>query len=253
MKGMEKAGILLLGFAVLTGQTLCAADTDGDGVPDPQDNCPEVVNPFQTDDDGDGIGDACDTLKSCQEIAQLRSDVEPAPESGNYTIDPDGDAGPVAPVEVFCDLPAGYTFLLGETVRNDASSIFGGCPEGFTPFAVKSADHAAALERFVTGVSNDGSFYWANAFAGPDDSCAQVDPEIGYLENAQRWVDAQITESTLSPLDLSCNCNLDLFDPVPLNDSVGFFNRGNCGNGCCLYNSTEREYPGTAVCSTNDR
>jgi hypothetical protein len=37
-----------------------AVDTDGDGVTDDVDNCPEVSNPDQADADGDGIGDACD-------------------------------------------------------------------------------------------------------------------------------------------------------------------------------------------------
>lgn len=35
-------------------------DTDGDGVPDAVDNCPQVANPEQTDTDGDKIGDACE-------------------------------------------------------------------------------------------------------------------------------------------------------------------------------------------------
>ncbi len=35
-------------------------DSDGDGVPDEEDNCPEVANPDQKDEDGDGIGDACE-------------------------------------------------------------------------------------------------------------------------------------------------------------------------------------------------
>jgi hypothetical protein len=38
----------------------CLADTDGDGVPDATDNCPNDANPSQTDADGDGLGDACD-------------------------------------------------------------------------------------------------------------------------------------------------------------------------------------------------
>ncbi|MBN1901090.1 VCBS repeat-containing protein [Candidatus Sumerlaeota bacterium] len=36
------------------------ADTDGDGIPDVDDNCPNDPNPDQTDTDGDGIGDVCD-------------------------------------------------------------------------------------------------------------------------------------------------------------------------------------------------
>ena len=37
------------------------ADTDGDGVADSIDNCPETSNSDQNDADGDGIGDVCET------------------------------------------------------------------------------------------------------------------------------------------------------------------------------------------------
>jgi hypothetical protein len=40
-------------------------DTDGDGIPDSQDNCPTVTNSDQLDDNppgGDGIGDACQII-----------------------------------------------------------------------------------------------------------------------------------------------------------------------------------------------
>lgn len=37
------------------------SDSDGDGVEDASDNCPNVSNANQTDTDGDGTGDACDS------------------------------------------------------------------------------------------------------------------------------------------------------------------------------------------------
>jgi len=50
------------------------ADSDGDGLADPVDNCPLVANPSQADRDGDGIGDACDPLDGRppqQQLAEL--------------------------------------------------------------------------------------------------------------------------------------------------------------------------------------
>ena len=60
-----------------------AVDTDGDGVPDSEDNCPTVYNPSQQDSDGDGVGDACDTTHT-------------ATPSPNTIVDTDNDGIPDA-------------------------------------------------------------------------------------------------------------------------------------------------------------
>jgi len=54
-------------------------DTDSDGISDDRDNCKNVSNPNQSDQDGDGVGDACDgdtdgdgianTVDNCSNVA----------------------------------------------------------------------------------------------------------------------------------------------------------------------------------------
>lgn len=47
-------------FVTLVDCARSCDDTDGDGICDAADNCPETVNPAQADDDSDGAGDVCD-------------------------------------------------------------------------------------------------------------------------------------------------------------------------------------------------
>jgi hypothetical protein len=53
-------------------QNECDDDSDGDGVPDVSDNCPEISNPSQDDTNGDGIGDACSDFEAVNKLEYMR-------------------------------------------------------------------------------------------------------------------------------------------------------------------------------------
>jgi hypothetical protein len=70
-------------------------DTDGDGVPDDQDNCPEKANTDQLNTDGDEFGDACDPdidndgVLNDDDICPTVSNPDQNPEDANDNQVPD--------------------------------------------------------------------------------------------------------------------------------------------------------------------
>lgn len=93
------------------------ADTDGDGIPNSDDNCDQVPNPNQADGDSDGIGDVCDPAPATPAAADADGDQAPnGVDSCPFSSNPnDGDHDGVADG---CDLAPtipgdgkGYGFL----------------------------------------------------------------------------------------------------------------------------------------------
>ena len=109
----------------LSGQNQCAPDADCDGISDAQDNCPEAYNPFQTDGDGDGIGDVCDPPTLVGEEILQDDDLAPLSLYSSGGNDPSPAA--ISAMTDRDDAPEGTAFwqVHTGTVRNPGSTYGG--------------------------------------------------------------------------------------------------------------------------------
>jgi hypothetical protein len=129
---------LTAGDEVITPPDSVPSDSDGDGVFDGEDNCPYAFNPDQTDEDGDGIGDAC------------------AGDGCGTTVDGDSPEGGTDP-----------GWCPSEDVDSDGDGILDledNCPYTFNPDQVDAdgdgiGDHCAGDDCATSdgGVREDGS------------------------------------------------------------------------------------------------
>ncbi len=65
-------------------------DRDGDGIPDVDDNCPDISNPNQYDLDGDGLGDVCDDDRDDDGIPNVNDNCPDVANPDQADIDQDG-------------------------------------------------------------------------------------------------------------------------------------------------------------------
>ncbi len=146
--------------ALLEGQcTLIPTDTDGDGIPDDSDNCPQVSNADQMDTNQDGVGDACTQNDPGDPTGSIEITKYVCPEGTTVVRSENGVNGTVP---VSCALQEGASFGY---VHGDATDTEGPYPELGGPFiedgstdgsGVLTWNNLAATGRYLV-VETDGA------------------------------------------------------------------------------------------------
>lgn len=96
-------------------------DTDGDGIPDARDNCPDTYNPDQADTNGNGIGDVCEGIQTDTDEDGIPDISDNCPSTYNPDqTDTDGNG-----IGDVCDEIASIEYTIKITVSTDAGPLYG--------------------------------------------------------------------------------------------------------------------------------
>lgn len=109
------SGTVKAQHVILDTNVIPPVDTDMDGIPDANDNCPLAANPDQKDTDGDGIGDVCDIVEPVDTDGDGVIDSNdncptiPNPDQKDTDGDGKGDA---------CDVPTQEQVIIKDNIKN---------------------------------------------------------------------------------------------------------------------------------------
>lgn len=213
-------------------------DSDGDGVPDDEDNCPSNANPAQADSDGDGVGDVCDNCAATVNPDQADADgdgVGDACDNCAATANPDqadsdgdgvGDACDNCPTEANSDQADADADGIGDACDNQPPAAVAGGPYSGAEGAAIAFDGSGSVDPDGDGLTHEWDFDSDGSFDATGPSASHVYADNGSLTVALRVTDpsgasdedtAPVTIANVAP---SVGAVAGPIDPVAVNTGV---------------------------------
>jgi cysteine-rich repeat protein len=200
-------------------------------------------------DDGNlKAGDGCSATCTIEPLASCKAlhSKYPALGTGNYTIDPDGAAGPVAPLSVRCDMSTdggGYTM-----VRFNDGGLSGGqdnyraycSARGMEVICPRTKAHAMSIQA------------WNN---GEPPNLVNVFPKYNGAYGLSNWTGRCQGQSCSYWMSDSDSCGCTNFEPNGDNDTGNALYRRTTGCDFGNWNDAggNMDIHGSVICSTNDK
>jgi cysteine-rich repeat protein len=221
------------GSSIYTGVP-AMGDRDGDGIPDGQDNCPDLFNPIrpmdngaQADGDADGIGDVCDVCPldphttACTQVQPGDSDgdgvpdhldncpTEPNPDQADTDMDGIGDACDWCPVHNAGNSACPTTiYEVKKGTHTDRPVLLGGVQVTAVKAATGFYLQVPTTSGVYTGPDHSGLFVYSPAQA----SMVQVGDIIS-LEGLAKDFFGQIQLNNVAGITVTSSGN-PAFTPV---------------------------------------
>ena len=143
-------------------------DSDGDGISDEEDNCPNEDNPGQEDTDGDGVGDACDNCPNDANPNQEDSDEDGVGDACEDGEEPDADEDGVVDAEDNCPAVANPDQEDGD--GDGVGDACDNCPDEANPNQ-EDSDEDGVGDACEEGVEPDAD---EDGVADAEDNCPAV-------------------------------------------------------------------------------